>query len=728
MIKECMRKSLILVLFFMITSVAVSYAGDISYTGDNLQWNQVAPGVWKSHIGAVQPTTLLEAAGAVPAIQALDKMGGDSPFPLNRSSITATVDGRTTVLSLPLRRDERIFGLGLQFKTIDQRGSIRYLHVDHYGGVDNGRTHAPVPFYVTSAGYGVLVDSAEYITVYAGTANRKGAPDHPPVLDRNTDPNWNAVPPSNTVEILVPADGVDIYIFAGPTPLDAVRRYNLYCGGGCLPPRWGLGFWHRTPMRYTSSQVEQEAREFISRGYPLDVIGLEPGWHSKSYPCTYQWDTGRFPDPKGFVGTLRSLGVRVNLWENPYVSPDSELYPLLEPLSGSHTVWCGIVPDYSLPEARRYLMDQHDREHLAIGVSGYKIDECDGIDIWLWPDLAVFPSGLTAMQMRQTSGLRLQRMIDELFRSRNTRTYGLVRGSNAGSSPLPFVIYNDYYSHRDFITALCNSGFCGILWTPEVRASESPEEWLRRMQSVCFSPLAMINAWSDGTKPWSYPEVEDDVRAVMELRVRMIPYLYSAFARYRFEGIPPFRPMELEPGFLTEGDTGARETVGTRNDRKKLIIRSEVKDQYMMGDNLLVAPMFAGESERDVVLPPGAWYDFYTGAFAGKDEVITVTPGPGHIPLFVRDGGIIPLAPVGLHAPVQGEGVGLEIRHYGSAPGHFLLYDDDGETFDYERGEYVWRELTVTKSSQGRLEGDISPFTGSFPSTYGEVVWRFMSE
>ena len=93
----------------------------------------------------------------------------------------------------------------------------------------------------------------------------------------------------------------------------------------------------------------------------------------------------------------------------------------------------------------------------------------------------------------------------ELYRKKNLRTYGLVRASNAGATSFPYVIYNDYYSHPDFITALINSSFIGVLWTPEVRGSATAEEWLRRMQTVCFSPLAMLNAWSDGTKPWSFP-------------------------------------------------------------------------------------------------------------------------------------------------------------------------------------------------------------------------------
>ena len=171
---------------------------------------------------------------------------------------------------------------------------------------------------------------------------------------------------------------------------------------------------------------------------------------------------------------------------------------------------------------------------------------------WLWPDVTTFPSGHSAEQMRQLYGVMMQKMTVELYRKKNIRTYGLVRASNAGATSFPYVIYNDYYSHPDFITALINSSFIGVLWTPEVRGSATAEEWLRRMQTVCFSPLAMLNAWSDGTKPWSFPEVEKQVFDVAWLRMQLVPYLYTSYAEYTFFGTPPIRAMNLEDGFASD--------------------------------------------------------------------------------------------------------------------------------------------------------------------------------
>lgn len=694
-----------------------------------IDWQQVQPGVWKGVVGTPEAYSLLSVSGATPKAEGFGRLPQVS-LPALAGQIVGRIQDGHTSLRIPLQRQEQLYGFGLNFQTVHQRGKILNLHVDHYGGRDNGRTHAPVPFYVSSLGYGVLINSARYLTVYAGSGARKDSPDAPVAKDRNTDKTWTSAPYSDAVSILVPAPGTEIYLFAGPTPMDVVRRYNLFCGGGPLPPRWGLGFTQRTKKLYTADDVKREAEEFEQRGFPLDFIGLEPGWQSKAYPCTLEWDATRYPHPAAFVREMLDKGVRINLWTNPYISPASKLYEEMYPVSGSHTVWCGIVPDLAVPEARRLWMDKLSAEHIDIGVSGYKIDEVDGYDRYVWPDVATFPSGVAAEQMRQTYGLWVQRTTAELFRQRNRRTFGLVRASNAGATSFPYVIYNDYYSHQDFITALINSGFSGVLWTPEVRSSKSSEDWLRRFQSVVFSPMAMINAWASGTKPWTFPEVEKQIREYALLRMQMMPYWYSEFARYHFDGIPPFRAMNLEPGFNAEAGGAAAGLSDANLEENPYLeaVAREIKDQYMAGEYLLVAPLFAGQTERTVVLPRGDWYDFYTGRYVGNGEKITVRPGLDRIPVYVKDGAILPFMEARLHAPKAGEKVNLEIRHYGKADGAYRLYDDDGETFDYEKGAYAWRDIRVTRDKKGRLRGTISKAEKGKPNSIAGVRWRFMTE
>ena len=713
------RYSIFCCLFFIITG---------KLNAQQLTWTQVEPGIWKAVVGKPEAFDLLKAAGATPYHAGLVQMG-DADFPLPKTEIKATIIDGKTYLRFPLDRTEQLYGFGLNFQTIHQRGKVLTLHVDNYAGKDDGHTHCPTPFYVSSKGYGVFINSARYIKVYAGTAVRIDSSTPPELKDRNTDKDWNAHPYSDGVEMLIPAEGAEIYVFGGPTTMDAVRRYNLLNGGGCLPPRWGLGFTQRVQRLTDAAGVAAEAEAFEEKGYPLDFIGIEPGWQSKSYPCTYEWDKTRFPDPKGLVQDMLKKGIRINLWINPYVSPEATVYPLIKPYAASHTVWNGAVVDISMPEARKIFFGELEKNKVDIGVSGYKIDEVDGGDTYLWPDVAVFPSGHSAEQMRQTYGLMMQRYVTGLYRKRNQRTYGLVRASNGGGASFPYVIYNDYYNHHDFITALINSGFAGVLWTPEVRASKTAEEWLRRFQSNVFSPMAMINAWASGTKPWTFPEVAEQVKQMADLRMQMMPYWYSEFAKYHFQGIPPFRAMNLEPGFggVEIPEKTKKKQVNLEENPYEDLAAKEIKDQYMAGENVLVAPMFTGQTSRKVILPKGKWYDFYTGKLAGDGEVITVTPGLDKIPVYVKDGGIIPMMPVMLHAPKAGQKVDIEVRYYGDKPGSYKLYDDDGETFDYEKGEYSFRDIKVEKVN-GRIVGSISDAVAGKPNTVGKVTFKMMSD
>jgi alpha-D-xyloside xylohydrolase len=236
----------------------------------------------------------------------------------------------------------------------------------------------------------------------------------------------------------------------------------------------------------------------------------------------------------------------------------------------------------------------------------------------------------------------------------------------------------------------------------------------------------MINAWSSGTKPWSFPDVEKEVRDIAILRMQLMPYFYTEFAKYHFEGTPPFRGMNLEPGFNIRASSEIKSTSLEDNPYFEAVTR-EIKDQYMAGEYLLIAPVFTGKSTREVVLPVGKWYDFYTGEYAGDGEVISVSPGLDKIPVFVKDGGIIPMMPPRLHAPAAGEKIDLEIRYYGGAPGAYKLYDDDGETFDYEKGKYSWREIKVVTDKKGKLSGSVSKAEKGKPDNIGVVTWKFMS-
>ncbi|WP_082596040.1 glycoside hydrolase family 31 protein [Paenibacillus sp. Soil750] len=696
-------------------------------------WQQSAPGVWRLMIGNPQGITPLSLMEVLPKTEALQQLPQVNP-PFTREDIEIEDLGDYLMLSIPLNRTEKLYGTGLQLLRMNQRGRNRYLRVNSDPKQDTGETHAPVPFYISDLGYGVLVDTSRIVTMYCGSTMRQEETPSEDIRDRNTDKGWKATLVASRVEIKLPREGANVYLFGGPTLSDVVARYNLFCGGGTLPPKWGLGFWHRVPTLYTDGQVLEEAEQFRQHDMPCDVIGLEPGWHSLSYPVSYEWENSRFPEPEQFVKELDRKGFRVNLWEHPFVSPKSELYEELKPLSGSHSVWGGLAPDYSLPEAVSLYKKQHEEKHVNIGVAGYKLDECDGSDLtnnsWMFPGHAQFPSGLDGEQMRQMYGLMFQKMTTELFRSKNRRTYGLVRASNTAASSMPYVLYSDLYDHKQFIRGVCNASFSGLLWTPEVRRARNAEDWVRRMQTVIFSPLAMLNAWGDGTKPWSFPEVEDTVRHYIKLRMRLLPYLYTAFAAYREKGIPPFRamPFVMSPAEIAEAEAieakAAEQTLNTTDGaygKKKV---REWDDQYMVGDALLVAPLVEGETEREVLLPSGIWYGLETGERYEGGRIIRIQCGLERIPVFVKNGSVIPMMPALSHVPPLGTQVPLELIHFGDAVGEGNLYDDDGESFDYETGACGLWKATVTQEADGSYEGRLTGPT-EIPQAYSTVTWRF---
>ncbi|SFK71165.1 alpha-D-xyloside xylohydrolase [Paenibacillus sp. 1_12] len=696
-------------------------------------WNETAPGVWRLTIGNPQAITPFSWMGVSPKVDALSQKPSVNP-PFEWESIQLEAARGAHILSFPLDPTEKLYGAGLQLLRMNLRGRTRYLRVNSDPKQDTGETHAPVPFYVSDLGYGVWVDTSRIVTIHCGSTLKQEDTQISEIRNRNTDKGWKATPIASRVEIQIPADGADVYVFGGPTLSDVVSRYNLFCGGGALPPKWGLGFWHRVPTLFSGEEVLEEARQFREHDIPCDVIGLEPGWHSHSYPVTYEWEKSRFPEPEPFVKALEHNGFRVNLWEHPFVSPETELYEKLQPLSGSHTVWGGLAPDYSLPEAQQLYKNQHEERHVQIGVAGYKLDECDGSELtnnsWMFPGHAKFPSGLDGEQMRQIYGLMFQKMTYDLYHSNNRRTYGLVRASNGAASTMPYVLYSDLYDHKQFIRALCNSSFSGLLWTPEVRKARNAEDWVRRMQTVCFSSLAMLNAWGDGTKPWSYPEVEGIIRHYIKLRMRLLPYLYSNFALYREQGIPPFRamPFVLSAAEIAQAEAGGPDadhsilnTIDAAYGKKKV---REWDDQFMVGDAMLVAPLVEGEWERDVLLPSGIWYGLETGERYTGGRVIRIQAGLEQIPVFVKSGSIIPMMPALPHVPQAGTRVALELVHFGSEPGEGMLYDDDGETFNYEKGECGWWKAAVTQNSDGEFSGELTGADEELPS-YNSVTWRF---
>ncbi len=682
-------------IYFALLTATISVHGRESEASAN-QVQQVAPGIWRLHFGNPERFTPTSFRSAEMDKAGLEKMSSSQGLPLDAAKISFAVSDRGCSLQWPMTSRESIYGFGLHTELFDltqskngQTGRRVVLKPTDAPENDLGESHAPAPFYVSSQGYGVFVDTARFVSFYTGNINpaRDPAETSGGNAQTNTTELYRAQTQRvKTMLVDVPAaKGVDVYVFSGPTMLEAVERYNLFSGGGAMPPLWGLGVHYRGYTKYGAAETLALAARIRAARMPCDVWGVEPGWQTKAYSCSFVWDTNRFPNPNGFLQEMRAMNYKMSFWEHAFTHATSPIYQELKPWSGDYLVWNGLVPDFSIPQARKIFLKQNDSALFSRNVESVKLDECDyqpdSPTPWSFPLATKFPSGMDGEVMHSLFGLLYQQTMWEPYEQNGSRTWGLVRNSHALAGPLPYVIYSDSYDARCYVRGLANAGFSGLLWTPEVRVADSLADFYRRLETVIFSHDALINSWFIPNPPWDQVDrkknehnefmsdrqtVADNVRQLLRLRMSFIPYLYTAFNEYHSTGKPPIRALVLD----WPGDAKTR----------------QIDDEFMFGDSVLVAPMFAGETNRTVYLPSGDWFDFWTHSRIGGGKSIEVTNGVEQIPLFVKGGTLLPLAePVEFIQPDTAFDVTVNV--IGEKSADFTLYEDDGVSTAYSHGE-----------------------------------------
>lgn len=525
-------------------------------------------------------------------------------------------------LELPVRKGEQFYGLGLQLKAFNLTGKHFMTRVNSDPVAATGDSHAPVPFFVSTLGYGIYLDTARYVDFDFGKKKASGSASIAPEnrIMTSTDELYAVkdVEEGSVVSIRIPsAKGIDIYIIEGDTITDVVSQYNMLSGGGCTAPEWALGTLYRCCSKYSQEKVEQTAEYFRDKSIPCSILGLEPGWQTHAYSCSFKWNSELYPDPEAMVNKLTDMGFHINLWEHAFTHPTSDIYGALKSSGkyGDYEVWGGLVPDLTFEDTRKLFAEHHKNKVLFGKIDGFKLDECDGSDYtrgWSFPLCSEFPSGLDGEQYHSLFGtLYMQTMLAALD---GKPTLSEVRNAGALAAPYPFVLYSDLYDHKDFIRGLATAGFSGLLWTPELRHAKSKEDLIRRMQSIVFSPQCLINGWYCEKLPWIDHDCENEVRELLMLRVKLIPVLKEAFEKYQKTGVPPVRA-------LVSDYTDDPETY-------------EIDDQYVFCDGMIVAPMVCGESSRRVYLPKGKWRGFFDGQKyeSGWIEVTTE-----NIPVFVKE-------------------------------------------------------------------------------------------
>lgn len=698
----------------------------------SLKPEQIAPGVWRIRIGTPEKTGVPSACRSFTAdVSGLGRLpaAGKCPLDLSKIQILATASGLR--LELPYEKDEIIYGLGLQGDTFQQQGKLRELRNNCAVLNGLGLGHASFPYYVDSKGYAVLFDTARFVEMRIGTNVRKSHALETVKASSDVATATNDVTAvaedaaaSDTMGdkpflVTIPvAQGVDIYVFAGPSMLNAVQRYNLYSGGGALPPLWGLGVKFRMNSLANQQDVLTLAKHFRDSRLPINVIGLEPGWHSKSYACSFDWNTERF-NREALLAEFAKMNYRLSLWEHPYIAPVSPYYKSFYEKSGDFAVFGGLVPDLADPAASA-LYSQIHANLIAKGASSFKIDAndnifLDGDRVWPFPNSTEFPSGLEGERMHQLFGVLTQQAVLKPFTDAHLRTFGETRCSGPFAAPYPFTLFSDMYKDADYFRMIVNGGFCGLLWQPEVRRGNGFDDFYARIQMAVISPATTFNNYMMPFPAWMQNDPkknkqrelysagvlapkEDILRSLLEQRMSLVPYLYAAYQRYQAEGLPPFRALALD-----YPDDAAC---------------ADIDDEMMIGDSLLGYVFLDKAAPREVYLPKGNWYDYNTGKKYAGGTTVPVKFAAAQLPLFVKEGAILPLAKPVDHID-RDTVFDLTCRIYGDAPAPAVLCEDDGETLDYRKGLQNRVTLAWDKATGGKVSRE-----GQFPGKrYTITAW-----
>lgn len=619
------------------------------------------------------------------------------------------------VARLELSEQERIYGLGQAPRPgrLDLRGQGRDVWHEWRAFSQSGP--AAIPFFVSTRGYGLLLASSDPSRFAFGEPEPPPSPD-PPGSERRAPAPWpldHRVPGARAdrITVMVRSTQVEMYVILGRSLAGMLEGYRDLTGAAPVPPLWALGFIQSKNRYRTQRELLEVARQYRARGLPGDVLVIDWLWF-KAFG-DLEWDREAWPDPPALCRDLAGMGFRVMQAQHPFVDRGSVNWqPFLErgwliPFPGVEPphdplVHDGLI-DLSHPEAQRAWWELVERR-FQDGVRAYWIDMGE-------PEQ--HPPGVRHFlgereQVHNVYSLLWAKTLFEGQRARSPeRVFMLARTTYAGIQRYGCAMWSGDVSPtwevlRTQVLIAQQVALSGQpYWTTDIGGfmpvvRYDPELYVRWLQWGAWCPLFRTHGTRPGNEPWSFgPAVEPLIRQTLELRYRLLPYIYAHAWQTHLTGLPVMRPMVLE----YTGDPRA----------------CQREDQFLFGDALLVAPvLYQGMRERSVYLPAGKWYDFWSDRpVQGPAEIVTFAP-LARIPLFVKAGAILPWAPEALHTR-DAQWDPLTLHVYPGADGRFVLREDDGTTYAYERGE---RAETVVEFHDAARTLWIGPTEGRFRGQY----------
>ncbi len=517
---------------------------------------------------------------------------------------------------LNLAAGECVYGLGERFTPFVKNGQVVEIWNED-GGTGSDQAYKNVPFYMTNRGYGVFVNHPERVSFEVASEK------------------------VSRVQFSVPGENLDYFVIYGPTPKEILRKYTALTGRAALPPAWSFGLWLTTSFttNYDESTITEFIQGFADRDLPLHTFHFDCFWMRAFRWCDFAWDPAVFPDPKGMLQRLHERGLKTCVWINPYIAQQSPLFDegkregfLLKRPNGDVWQWDMWQPgmaivDFTNPGAcewyasyLRRLMDQ--------GVDAFKTDFGERIPT----DVAWF-DGSDPQKMHNYYTQIYNKTVFETIKAHRGEGDAVVfaRSATAGGQMYPVHwggdCYSSFESMAESLRGGLSLGLSGFgFWSHDIGGFEGlpPVDVYKRWLAFgLMSSHSRLHGSTSYRVPWLYDDEACDVlRKFTNLKCVLMPYLFGQAVQAKELGTPLMRAMMLE----------------FPNDRTCAYLDR----QYMLGESLLVAPIFSATHKADYYLPPGNWTQWFTGEVAGntwRDE----THDFMSMPIWIRPESVIPM-------------------------------------------------------------------------------------
>jgi alpha-D-xyloside xylohydrolase len=516
---------------------------------------------------------------------------------------------------LDLGVGEYVYGLGERFTPFVKNGQVVDLWNED-GGTCSEQAYKNVPFYVSNQGYGVFVAHPERVSFEVGSEH------------------------VSKVQFSVPGERLKYYVIGGESLKDVLHNYTSLTGKPALPPAWSFGLWLTTS--FTTSYDEATVNSFVDgmleRDLPLHVFHFDCFWMKEFQWCDFKWDKDVFPDPEGMLRRLKSKGLKICVWINPYIAQKSYLFAegkqngyLVKNKDGSVWQWdrwqAGMaLVDFTNPAAVRWFKDKL-KALLEMGVDCFKTDFGERI-----PTEVVYFDGSDPVKMHNYYTYLYNKTVFEVLEETRGKKEAVLfaRSATAGCQQFPVHWGGDcsatYYSMAETLRGGLSLGMCGFgFWSHDISGFEktaTPDLYKRWTAFGLLSSHSRLHGNESYRVPWLFDEEAVDVlRFFTKLKCRLMPYMFAAACEAAQTGVPVMRAMVLE---FTEDPAC-----------------DYLDRQYMLGESLLVAPIFNANGIASYYLPAGRWTHFLTGETIEGGCWRRERHDYFSVPLLVRPGSII---------------------------------------------------------------------------------------